>query len=122
MSKRQEAFDKIVAAMAAQNWERSMSSMVRYAEGSGCRYRGDRDMKCAIGVLLDDAEAKFCDELACGVNNMPLAIEDRIVRETGFAPGELAMIQRAHDRGNIRSSMRTLFAAVAKTLGLEMKL
>lgn len=115
MSKRQEAFDKIVAAMAAQNWERSMSSM-----GLGCCYRGDRDMKCAIGVLLDDAEAKFCDELACGAHNLPTAIEDRLVRETGFNLTELAMLQRAHDRGNVFSSMRTLFTDVANALRLEM--
>lgn len=114
MSKRQEAFNKIVATMAAQNWERSMSP-----SGSSCKYRGARGLKCAIGVLLNDTDANVCDELRCGAHNLPTTIEDRLVSETGFTINDLALIQRAHDRGNTGTSMRTLFIDVAHNLGLE---
>lgn len=114
MSKCQETFNKIVAAMTAQNWERSMSVL-----GSSCRYRGARGLKCAIGVLMTDWEAYTCDDMGAGALNLPTVIEDRLVRDTGFNPHQLAEIQRAHDRGNTGASMRTLFIDVAHNLGLE---
>lgn len=114
MSKSQEAFNKIVAAMAAQNWERSMSS-----SGSSCRYRGARGLKCAIGVLMTDSEALVCDQCGAGALNLPTTIEDRLVSETGFTTNDLALIQRAHDRGNTPPLMRDLFIDVAHNLGLE---
>jgi len=87
--------------------------------GSSCKYRGARGLKCAIGVLLNDTDANVCDELRCGAHNLPTTIEDRLVRDTGFNPHQLAEIQRAHDRGNTGASMRTLFIDVAHNLGLE---
>lgn len=114
MSKRQETFNKIVAAMTAQNWKRSMAP-----SGSRCRYRGARGLKCAIGMLMTDWEAHICDDIGAGVFNLPAEIEDRLVSDTGLNPNELAAIQRAHDRGNTAATMRTLFIDVAHDLGLE---
>lgn len=115
MSKRQEAFDKIVAAMAAQGWERSMSAL-----GTSCGYRGVGGRVCAIGALLDDDEALVCDELSCGVLNLPAAIEYRLVADTGFSVRELCWLQKAHDRGD--AVMMEKFKALADSLHLEMKL
>lgn len=115
MSKRQEAFDKIVAALAAQGWQRSLSAM-----GSSCRYRGVGGRVCAIGALLTDDEALVCDHRSCGAHNLPIAIEDRLVADTGFSIQELCWLQKAHDRGD--AVMMEKFKDLADYLHLEMKL
>ena len=88
--------------------------------GSSCRYRGVGGRVCAIGALLDDDEALVCDHRNCGAHNLPIAIEDRLVADTGFDRSELVPIQRAHDDGDV--GMLEKFRVLADHMNLEMKL
>lgn len=120
---RQEIFDKCVAGLWGQGFERSMAN---YNGGmlKGCAFRGDESRKCAAGHLIDDAhydvsmEGHLVREVA-----KPCLVLDKALIESGISGEDfelVAKLQRAHDNGKSPARMRRNLRDVADFYGLAL--
>lgn len=124
----QRWFNKAVAGLAAQGFERSISN------GALCMYRGENGRKCGIGQLIPNSsydpsmEAKAVNlafsfveyegpEVDGGMLALFLALADIGVEvmDDGF----LSALQSAHDRGRNPALMRGNLAYVAARFRLR---
>lgn len=82
---RQETFDIVVAALIQQG-RPSVSS-------EGCMYRGDGDLKCAVGHLIpDDKYTPYFEGLSCLSENLRIILHD-----AGHDLDIVSDLQYAHD-------------------------
>lgn len=104
---RQEIFDR-VAAHLLQQGERCIRDEMPYA--GACMYRGDRGLKCAIGVLIPDDS--YYEELEY------LAADDAdIVRVCNCSPEDgcfLKQLQDLHDKVDPQCWRPALIALAAE--------
>ena len=97
----QETFD-IVAEHLMKQGERSV-------DVNGCAYRGMGDLKCAVGVLISDADYRHSMEGECPSNIRLLA---------GFDTNLLDLLQWLHDK-NEPSYWREGLAMIAGKFNLK---
>jgi hypothetical protein len=88
---RQQMFNTAYHGLAAQGFERSVDA------SGGCRYRGDKGMRCAIGYLIsDEIAAKLEGFSVCSPN--PVVVDSVKAAGITFADLEfLKALQEAHD-------------------------
>jgi hypothetical protein len=88
---RQQMFNTAYHGLAAQGFQRSVDG------NNGCRYRGDKGLRCAIGYLISDEIAAKLEGFAV-CSNAPGVVE--CLKAAGIAPadvGFLRELQEAHD-------------------------
>lgn len=111
----QEIFDKSVAGLASQGFERA------YTEGVGCKYRDYDGRKCAIGWLIPDDKYNAGLEGCAASTGTPRAAELRA--SAGLVdvnPDFIRALQRAHDEGRTPKIMREYLIEVARSFKLRL--
>lgn len=93
MKSRQETFDRVAQALAAQGRQGR-------SKGSSCKYRGDDGTKCAAGHLIPDED--YHPKLEGGiVERSPLR---ELFDALGYEPIFVGRLQAAHDLAPADSS------------------
>lgn len=109
----------MLRGLQGQEWMRSMAN-----DGSGCSYRGEGGLKCAVGHLIPDDVEEELDELAIGEYEAAihfLESPEDFYEETeeGGRIDFLSDCQAAHDRSPTRWDMIIRFKNLARDYGLE---
>lgn len=131
----QFVFNKIMAALARQNYEKSMADTLNDSTGPAhetCAYRGNDGRRCAVGCLITDQayDPGFEGEDAYGVNDAVnllapgvLDIPEDVRTTLAWRPMDsvdfLRQLQIAHDRADSPQLMRRDLLRVGQKFGLE---
>lgn len=112
---KQELYNKAVAGIAAQGWERAgfWVETGPMTKSFRCRYKVE-DKRCAIGHCLSEQDAETFDEIQAGAND--------VAREMGWEsiPFFYGDLQNAHDGAKDEGSMKLRLKAVGQKYNLEI--
>lgn len=112
---KQELYDKAVAGIAAQGFERA-GEWITTTTGRNlkCRYLTDDGKRCAIGHNLCETNARFYDHQGAGAND--------VARDMGWEPipGFYGDLQNAHDASPNPDDMKRNLRSFGQHYDLEV--
>lgn len=113
---KQEIFNKVVAGLAAQGFERSVMD-----DGS-CAYRGNDGRKCAAGHLLSDEHYRpeLENKTIAAIGVAAVVVASGVPGHEATVWGLVGNLQRAHDRGKSPGDMKSRLLNVGYDYGLEI--
>lgn len=112
MSEEQEIFDRVITHLFNQG-EQSLDC------GGGCRYRGPRGLKCAVGVDIPD-EMYSEDMETYGISALLKYADDWNLKFPESIPNNLDLykqLQTLHDFGGYWLSTKSMQRGIAKWFG-----
>ena len=108
MMTRQEIFDTVARHLIAQGKQSSRGPTI--GEKSGCLYRGPNGLKCAVGVLIDDAD--YNPDMEGKSANLPI-VRDALSKKVSTLHMPLvAALQETHDKHDSWTYPTTIVAAL----------